>query len=67
MGRHTGQSYQISLSIPSLPAAGAAQLSRNFQDKHLQGCPPLDFGSLTAHCKPFLHITNYNKLYYPLL
>lgn len=49
------------------PAAGAAQLSRNFQDKQLQGCPPLSFGSLTAHCKPLLHITNYRKLYYTLL
>lgn len=26
------------------PAAGAAQLSRNFQDKQLQGWPPLNTG-----------------------
>lgn len=29
------------------PAAGAAQMSSNFQDKQLQGCPPLRFCSLT--------------------
>lgn len=49
------------------PAAGAAQLSRNFQDKQIQGCPPLNSGSLTAHCQPLLHRTHYCKLYYTLL
>lgn len=30
----------------SFPAAEAAQMSSNCQDKHLQGCPMLNFCSL---------------------